>query len=118
VRDFDAVVDGLRPDLELLLTEAVANVVRHSGLGESDSMDIRVAAAPGYAWAEVSDEGKPLPELPVPIEQPNERSGSGFGLLLIDRLSTRWGTVPGHGASVWFELEEADDPGGGEPRPS
>jgi hypothetical protein len=106
VHQFDAIVDGLRQDLELLLTEAVSNVARHSGLGESDSMRVQVAAAPGYAWVEVFDPGNPLPELQLPIEGPQEPGGDGLGLLLIDRVATRWGTVPGSGATVWFELEE------------
>jgi hypothetical protein len=105
VRGFDAIVDGLRPDFELLLTELVSNVVRHSGLGPSDSMTIRVAASPGYVWTEVSDPGRRLPpvEVPVPKGEPVE---SGFGFMLIDRIATRWGTIEGPGATVWFELRE------------
>jgi Histidine kinase-like ATPase domain len=109
VRAFDAIADGLRPDLELLLTEAVANVARHSGLSEADTMQIEVAVAPGYAWVEVSNAGRPIPEFRPPIQQP--ALGGGLGLLLIDRLASRWGTVSGPGATVWFELEEGDGPG-------
>ncbi len=109
VRSFDAIVDGLRPDFELLLTELVANVVRHSGLGPAASMRIRVAAKPGYVWAEVSDAGRPLGHVDVAASgQRSEPVESGFGLLLVDRIATRWGTVGGPGATVWFELV---DPG-------
>jgi hypothetical protein len=105
VRGFDAIVDGLRSDFELLLTELVSNVVRHSGLGPSDAMTIRVAAAPGYVWTEVSDPGRRLPQVQFPMTK-GEPVESGFGFLLIDRIATRWGTVDGPGATVWFELRE------------
>lgn len=105
MRSFDAIVDGLRPDFELLLTELVANVVRHSGLGPSATMRIRVAAKPGYVWAEVSDAGRSLGDVEiVPPAERTELMESGFGLLLLDRIATRWGVTGGTGATIWFEL--------------
>lgn len=105
LREFDAIDDELRPDLELLVTELVANVVRHSGLDASETLNLQVATLPGYVWAEVSDTGRPLPEIELPIEPPTSPAEAGLGLLLLDRVADRWGTLPGSGAHVWFELE-------------
>src|SRR5207244_9706501 len=98
-------------DVELLVTELVTNAVRHSGLEPSDEVTIRLTAAPGYVRGEVSDGGRPLPEIALPVETPGT-GGSGLGLLLVDRIATRWGVDHGApGARVWFELAEGERPG-------
>ena len=111
LRGLQAIDDGLRDDAELLVTELVANAVRHSGLGPSDEVTILVTAGPGYVRGEVSDGGRPLPEIALPVESPG-LGESGLGLLLVDRIATRWGVDHGGpGARVWFELAEGEQPG-------
>src|SRR5262249_36828145 len=75
----------------------------------SSTMRIRVSAKPGYVGAEVSDAGRPLGD--VEITSPGDRTEpveSGFGLLLVDRIATRWGTAGETGATVWFELIDTE----------
>jgi anti-sigma regulatory factor (Ser/Thr protein kinase) len=43
----DQIANGIKRDLELLITELVANVVRHAGLGPEDSMEVQVKIEPG-----------------------------------------------------------------------
>jgi anti-sigma regulatory factor (Ser/Thr protein kinase) len=91
---------GLEEELEhtitLLITEIVANSVRHAG----SRADIHVAVAlePGFARVEVLDAG--------PGFDPEVRHDSdGFGLRLVDKLATRWGVERAQGTLVWFEVD-------------
>jgi anti-sigma regulatory factor (Ser/Thr protein kinase) len=95
----------MRPNLELLVSELVSNVVRHSGLGPQETMEVHVHMEPKHVRVEVRDEGEGLAR-PIPLAEPKEPGTGGFGLLLVDRIATRWGTESDHGTTVWFELEE------------
>ena len=103
LRAMDQIPDGMWPDLELLLTELVTNVVRHAGLGPKDSMDVRVHVEPGFVRSEVLDPGRgwqvPLSASPFPDGQ-----GGGYGLFLVGKIASRWGIDEGTGTTVWFEL--------------
>jgi anti-sigma regulatory factor (Ser/Thr protein kinase) len=105
VQSFDAVDPDLHADVGLLLTELVANAVKHSGLDDSASLEVTVGAAPGYVWVEVHNPGREIVDLELPIEPPSAGADSGYGLLLVDRLARRWGVLAGGGARVWFELD-------------
>ena len=90
---------GLEDDLEhtitLLVTEVVANSVRHGG-----SAEVHVAATiePGFARIEVLDSGPGFdPEI--------RHSTDGYGLRLVDKLATRWGVERARGTLVWFEVD-------------
>ncbi len=108
VRSFDRLADGMRPDFELLLTEIVSNVVRHSGLGPSDDMKIRVQLEPGRCRADVTDPVATSPVPKAPPHPPQDEASSGYGLYLVDRIASRWGAHVNDGTTVWFELDEDD----------
>jgi anti-sigma regulatory factor (Ser/Thr protein kinase) len=99
----DQVADGMRQDLELLVTELVTNVVRHAGLGPEDFMEVAVRVEPGFVRAEVRDPGwgwhAPRCESPRPDDH-----GGGYGLYLVREIASRWGIDDGVGTTVWFEL--------------
>lgn len=101
---WDQLADGLRPDLELLVTELVSNVVRHAGLGADDSMQIHVQIEPEFVRAEVYDPGTGWPE---PSWEPAGPNGgeSGYGLYLVSQFASRWGIDENAGTTVWFELD-------------
>ncbi len=93
---------GLGQDLEhtvtLLATELVTNAVRHSGVGEGDTIVLVAAVEPDFARIDVHDPG--------PGFDPEVRhSAKGFGLRLLDTLATRWGAERGTGCHVWFEVD-------------
>jgi anti-sigma regulatory factor (Ser/Thr protein kinase) len=96
----EVVRHGLEEELEhtitLLITEVVANSIRHAGSGS----DIHVAATlePGFARVEVLDAG--------PGFDPEVRHDTdGYGLRLVDKLATRWGVERAEGTLVWFEVD-------------
>jgi len=95
--------DALFRDLELLISELVANSVRYGGGDTSPPIDVRVHAARGFARVEVVDRGPGFdpPSHPRPR---SDRSG-GYGLVLLDALTSRWRAerIDG-GMRMWFEL--------------
>jgi anti-sigma regulatory factor (Ser/Thr protein kinase) len=87
-------------DIALVVTELVANAVRHAGT----DIEVSVTHIPGGVRLEVRD-GSTRPLRPRAALTSDE---GGRGLLLVDALSTRYGVVgePG-GKRVWVELHAA-----------
>lgn len=87
-------------DAELVVTELVANAVRHAGT----EITVRLAAVddrPGGIRAEVSD-GSSRPVRPRRAASLEE---SGRGLLLVDMLANTWGAdANAAGKTIWAEL--------------
>ena len=80
----------------LLVTELVSNAVVH---GEG-RIELSVARVRDRVRFEVADEGeRDSPSL----HGPNFDTGHGFGLHLVDELSSAWGFHEGS-SHVWFEL--------------
>lgn len=83
----------------LLASELVANAVKHA---EAALVSIRFSVVPETVRVEVADEG---PGFTVGSVDPHPSGIGGWGLHLVDELSSRWGTVDGPGARVWFEVD-------------
>ena len=85
----------------LLVTEVVANAIRHAG---GEEIDVMVALDESAVRVEVGDEGdgNPIPGLP-----PTAEDASGRGLMIVEGLASRWGYErrPRGGKRVWFELD-------------
>jgi anti-sigma regulatory factor (Ser/Thr protein kinase) len=89
-------------ELRLLVTETVSNGVRHGGAGPEDQIGIRVEVGQDRIRVEVGDSG---PGFDVPDDPRVREDGTGgYGLVLIDRLASRWGVTQQGGTRVWFEL--------------
>jgi two-component sensor histidine kinase len=88
--------------LSLLVTELVTNSVCHSKMSSRDFIQICIDVEPTLVRAEVSDEGQPFHYQSPP---PGDQSLAGRGLVLVDRLSDRWGTRSRPQNTVWFELD-------------
>lgn len=86
-------------DAELLVSELVSNVVRHTKRNE-----LTVSAetlGDGTFRVEVAHEGRGfLPQ----IRQRSKARISGWGLEIVDQLASRWGARSAPHAAVWFEL--------------
>jgi anti-sigma regulatory factor (Ser/Thr protein kinase) len=89
----------LMETMRLLVTELVANSVRHTG---SDRVRLKVLVGRAAVLVEVSDSG---PGFDYRRRRSTDADESGWGLFLVERLANRWG-VGRDGAStrVWFEL--------------
>ncbi len=90
-------------DLRLVVSELVTNSILHAGLSPDDQISLTVTVADGAVRGSVCDPG---PGFRMPSE-PSPRSdlSGGWGLLVVEAISDRWG-VEGHGhACVWFEID-------------
>ena len=90
-------VEALRDDLSLVVTELVANAIRHAGT----DVIVRLYRLESGMRLEVAD-GSTRPLRPRSATLLDE---GGRGLLLVDALSTRYGVeAEPHGKRVWAEL--------------
>jgi anti-sigma regulatory factor (Ser/Thr protein kinase) len=97
----ERVADVRRCDLDLVITEVVANSIRHGGRGGT----VRLAATPkdAYLCVQVTDEGPGL--APRPGAMGSDEDG-GYGLFLVEQLTRRWGiTREDARTRVWFEFD-------------
>lgn len=92
-----AVSPSQREDARLVLSELVTNALVH---GE-DTPVVRAAFGGSELELSVTDAGAELPRV-LPVDP--SRIG-GFGLHIVDRLSTAWGVSPFPGGkTVWATL--------------
>lgn len=86
----------------LLVSELVGNAVRHTG---ARVFGLRLLRRRGWIRIEVRDPSRGLPCL-MPVR---ELDTSGRGLMLVDKLSDRWGVdlLP-RGKTTWFEMRVSD----------
>jgi anti-sigma regulatory factor (Ser/Thr protein kinase) len=94
-------------DATLLTTELVTNSIRHAGLGPDDYIDVTAAWSGTVLRVVVRDSGStgPPPGIVAGSIRPSPGRQSGWGLYLVDKLATRWGTNLEGSAGFWFELE-------------
>lgn len=83
--------------VRLVVTELVANSVKHA---ESDAIRVEVSAQDGVVRGEVADGGEHF----EPSREASPVRGARFGLLLVRRLTDRWG-IDGDTSTVWFEVD-------------
>lgn len=94
-------VAGLSADVALVVTELVANAVRHAG----SAVTLRLVPLSGGLRLEVAD-GSTRPLRPRSADADAE---NGRGLMLVDALSTRYGVeADPTGKRVWAELHVPD----------
>ena len=93
---------GVLSDLRTVLSELVTNCVKH-GSGGAIGVTVRVTTA-GVVRGFVEDGG--CGTVALALNRPV--GDGGLGLLVVDRLVSRWGVEPGT-SDVWFELAPAAD---------
>ena len=90
---------GLLEVALLLTSELVTNALMHT----TDGCSVRVAMIGSSALrVEVHDNSEDLPVLTDAAKRPL----GGYGVPIVDRLATRWGSeLTPQGKLVWYELE-------------
>lgn len=90
--------------LTLLVSELVTNAVRHGAAGDDELIELELQPLDGGVNVSVSDPGPGFsPSMrDAPLDEPG-----GWGLVLVDQLSERWGVVRDGRTRVWFELSTA-----------
>jgi anti-sigma regulatory factor (Ser/Thr protein kinase) len=86
-------------DLRVVTSELVSNAVRHSGT-DTGQIELRITPLTTCVRVEIIDPG---PGFFPAVYEPSARE-SGWGLYLVDRLTTRWGVEFNDGAHVWAEV--------------
>jgi anti-sigma regulatory factor (Ser/Thr protein kinase) len=84
--------------LRLLVTELVANSVRHA---RGTPIAVNVTLHDDRVRTDVSDGGSGFDP---PSADPNPLKSSGWGLFLVRKIASRWGAEQDTG-TVWFELD-------------
>jgi anti-sigma regulatory factor (Ser/Thr protein kinase) len=96
-------------DAQLLVSELVSNSVQHAGLGHDDLIRVTAHWSADRLMVQVRDGDRPRGASPVAGSiRPAPGAESGWGLYLVDRLASRWGTTAD---GYWFELRH------GQPHP-
>jgi anti-sigma regulatory factor (Ser/Thr protein kinase) len=88
----------------LLVTEMIANSVRHAGMRPGGSVRLDVALTEDLVRVEVRDEGPGFVPLARTGDSPLE---SHWGLHLIEEMADRWQVERDPDTVVWFELDRA-----------
>jgi anti-sigma regulatory factor (Ser/Thr protein kinase) len=89
-------------DARLLVSELVANSVRHSGLATTDAITMRLELDATRLRVEVRDSAVGFT---VPTQTPASTTSGGRGLMLVAALATRWGAARDTSEATWFEID-------------
>jgi anti-sigma regulatory factor (Ser/Thr protein kinase) len=87
-------------DAELLTSELVTNAVHHAGLGPADTIELSIDLSPELLHVGVIDDG---PGFEKAVQRGTV--DGGWGLLLVETMSDRWGVSGNQATEVWFEID-------------
>lgn len=94
----EATLYDLASTATILVSELVANAILHTGT----PLEVVVTTGAGRARVEVHDGS---PQLPV-RKHYSSLSGTGRGLMLVERMASQWGSHRTVGGKVvWFEVD-------------
>ena len=105
----DALPGRRLEDMQLLVTEIVANCVRHGKVGEDGEIDLLVNVDGNVARVEVRDTGI---QADPRVKTPDLAGGGGFGMVLVERMSRAWGVDHEPNVVMWFEVDVDPQAGG------
>jgi anti-sigma regulatory factor (Ser/Thr protein kinase) len=94
-------------DVALLVTELVANGVRHGGAGADSALRLLFETRPPALHVEVINPDH-APGA-VAKRAPDLAGGGGLGLHIVERMASRWGVREEPHTTVWFEVDCSDE---------
>ena len=97
----DRVSPDLLSNIMLVLTELVTNSVRHGSSPPDAGVEVEVRVDQRSLFLTVCDPGPGLD----PAIIPEPRDEGGWGLVLVDKLATRWGVTTNDHTCVWTEFD-------------
>lgn len=93
-------------DAQLILTELLANEIKHGRYDPNDPLICSVRPTPKALRIEVRHSGPAFRMPKRPVDPPLRHRETGWGLALITRLADRWGVDEARGArQVWAEID-------------
>ena len=92
-------------DLNLLVSELVTNSVKHASLMHDEAIEVDANATERTVRIEVTNPGRA--ELTNKVG-PRPTPESGWGLLLVTKIASRWGMFINGSTHIWFELDLVD----------
>jgi len=98
VADFGDIADDTRDDLQIIVSELVANAVRHAPRVPAGDISVSIARDDDGFYIQVRDPGAGFDPRPDPT-----RLG-GLGLLIVDRIADAWGIDTDGQTTVWCRL--------------
>jgi two-component sensor histidine kinase len=92
--------------VNLLVSELVSNSVKHASL--MDDQEIQVDANPTDHGIRVEVANPGGAQLANRL--PDKAEESGWGLLLVTKIATRWGITTNGRTLIWFEIDLGEKP--------
>jgi anti-sigma regulatory factor (Ser/Thr protein kinase) len=89
-------------DVRLLVSELVANSVRHAGLRPTDVIVVNLDLSDSLLRVEVQDEGQGFT---LPVRPEKRTAEGGRGLQILAAVASRWGLNSSRPVTVWFEID-------------
>jgi anti-sigma regulatory factor (Ser/Thr protein kinase) len=100
----------LLDNAKLLASELLTNAIKHAGLGPRDTIRLTATWSGERLRVVVLHPGSAPDSNVVGAIRPSPGAESGWGLFIVDRVASRWGTNLGGRPGYWFELTA--DPAG------
>lgn len=98
----DHIDPAVKEDVRLLVSEVVTNSVIHAQPDSPGEVALDVWASEDVVRVAITDRGPGF----VAGELPPGGEGSGWGLMMVERLAHRWGVELDDGTEVWFEFQQ------------
>jgi anti-sigma regulatory factor (Ser/Thr protein kinase) len=87
-------------DCELMTSELVTNAVQHAQIDAGAFIGLDIGVEPATVHVSVVDSGEGFH-----AREAFPDVAGGWGLVLVERMSDRWGISAGTPHSVWFEID-------------
>jgi anti-sigma regulatory factor (Ser/Thr protein kinase) len=97
-------------DAQLLACELASNGIKHGVAGPNRWIEVSAGIEDGVVCVSVSDPGPGFEPADRYDPPPGERA-TGWGLVIVSRVSSRWGAWPGRRFTVWAEIDLRPDEG-------